>query len=226
MTVSQYLAAGAAGALPERVVVITFDDAYADFCVNGLPALQERSLACTMYAATGFLEGKPTLRAGRRPTDAMLTWDQLPELAAAGVEIGAHSHSHFHLDTLSRRRARWEIEVSKALLEDALERPVASFAYPNGHTSAGVRRLVIDAGYDSACGVRNALSWEHDDRFRLARLTVRSTTDETTFRAWLEGRHAPLAPGHELFKTRAFRAYRRSRAVVVRREGSDFHTLG
>jgi D-aspartate ligase len=225
MTVTQYLAARAAATLPERVVVITFDDAYADFYANALPALAERSLACTLYTATGFLEGRPSQRIARRPPDRMLSWEQLPELAAAGVEIGAHSHSHFHLDTLSRRSVRWELETCKALLEDALERPVPSFAYPNGHTSASVRRLVIDTGFESACGVRNALSWEHDDRYRLARLTVRSTTGDATFRAWLEGNSASVAPPDELLKTRAFRAYRRSRALVTRREGSDFQTL-
>ena len=225
LTVPQYIAARAALAVPDRVVVITFDDGYADFYENALPALNERSLASTLYVPTGFLEGNPSLRVDRRPPDRMLSWEQLRDVAAAGVEIGAHSHSHFHLDTLSRRSARWEIETCKALLEDALQSTVPSFAYPNGHSSAAVRRLVIDAGYDSACGVRNALSWEHDDRFRLARLTVRSTTDETTFRAWLESSCARVALRHELLKTRAFRAYRRSRAVVSRREGSDFKTL-
>jgi peptidoglycan/xylan/chitin deacetylase (PgdA/CDA1 family) len=222
LTVSQYVAARAAAAVPDRVVVITFDDGYADFGEHALPALQERSLACTLYVPTGFLEGNAPLRVARRPPDRMLSWAQLPDLASAGVEIGAHSHSHFHLDTLSQRSARWEIEACKGVLEDALQMPVPSFAYPNGHTSPLVRRLVVEAGYESACGVRNALSWQDDDRFRLARLTVRSTTDEATFRAWLASSCARVAPRHELLRTRAFRAYRRGRALVIRREGSDF----
>ncbi|HYZ30186.1 MAG TPA: polysaccharide deacetylase family protein [Thermoleophilaceae bacterium] len=223
--VTQYLAALAAGALPERAVVITVDDGYADFYDAVLPALAERSLMCTLYVTTGFLEGRTKLRTARRPPTPFLSWTQLHELVSAGVEVGAHSHSHFHLDTLSGRRARWEIEICKAMLEDELQRPVPSFAYPNGHTSPAVRRLVIETGYESACGVRNALSWEGDDRFRLARLTVGPRTDDATFRAWLEGAGARRAPGHELLKTKAFRTYRRSRSILARREGSDFGVL-
>jgi peptidoglycan/xylan/chitin deacetylase (PgdA/CDA1 family) len=222
LTVSQYVAARHARTLPERVVIITFDDGFADFYDHALPALGERSLPCTLYVATGFLEGRPALRVSRRPPDRMLEWRQLHELTAAGIEIGAHSHSHFHLDTLSRHVAREEIASCKMLLEQELQRSVPSFAYPNGHSSRAVRQLVIEAGYDSACGVRNALSWERDDRFRLARLTVRSTTDDDTFRAWLEGRGASVAPRRELLKTRAFRAYRRSRSILARQPGSDF----
>jgi peptidoglycan/xylan/chitin deacetylase (PgdA/CDA1 family) len=222
LTVSQYVAALDAGTLPEPAVIITFDDGFADFYDHALPALGERSLACTLYVATGFLGGRPALRVSRRPPDRMLEWRQLPELRAAGIEIGAHSHSHFHLDTLSRHVARDEIASCKTLLEHELQQPVPSFAYPNGHLSPTVRQLVIDAGYDSACGVRNALSWEHDDRFRLARLTVRSATDDDTFLGWLEGRGARVAPRRELLTTRAFRAYRRSRSILARQPGSDF----
>jgi peptidoglycan/xylan/chitin deacetylase (PgdA/CDA1 family) len=222
LTVSQYLAALDARTLPERVVIITFDDGFADFYDHALPALGEHALACTLYVATGFLEGRPALRVPRRPPDRMLEWRQLHELTAAGIEIGAHSHSHFHLDTLSREVARDEIGSCKTLLEQELQQPVPSFAYPNGHSSPAVKRIVINAGYDSACGVRNALSWEHDDRFRIARLTVRSTTDDDTFRAWLAGRAANIAPSRELLKTLAFRAYRRSRSILARQPVSDF----
>jgi peptidoglycan/xylan/chitin deacetylase (PgdA/CDA1 family) len=222
LTVSRYVAARDAGTLPERVVIITFDDGFADFYDHALPALGDRSLPCTLYVATGFLEGRPALRVLRRPPDRMLEWRQLHELTRAGTEIGAHGHSHFHLDTLSRDVARDEIASCKTLLEQELQQSVAGFAYPNGHASPAVKQLVIEAGYDSACGVRNALSWQNDDRFRLARLTVRSTTDDDTFRAWLEGRGASVAPNRELLKTRAFRAYRRSRSILARQPGSDF----
>ena len=222
LTVSQYVAALDAGTLPARVVIITFDDGFADFYDHALPALGERALPCTLYVTTGFLEGRPGLRVSGRPLDRMLQWRQLRELRAVGIELGAHSHSHFYLDTLSRDVARDEIVSCKTFLELEVQHPVSSFAYPNGHLSSSVKRLVIEAGYDSACGVRNALSSERDDRFRLARLTVRSSTDDDTFLAWLDGRGASVAPRRELLKTRAYRAYRRSRSIFGRQAQSDF----
>src|SRR5881227_3368175 len=50
----------------------------------------------------------------------------------------------------------------------AIDAPVDTFAYPHGYSSARVRRLVRDAGFRGACGVKNALSSPRDDRFALA----------------------------------------------------------
>ena len=72
----------------------------------------------------------------------MLDWSQLAGLRAAGIEIGGHSHTHPHLDTLAPRAAREEIAGCKALLEQSLGEPVRSFAYPHGYSSRRVRRLV------------------------------------------------------------------------------------
>jgi peptidoglycan/xylan/chitin deacetylase (PgdA/CDA1 family) len=47
----------------------------------------------------------------------MLSWSQIRELAAAGMEIGAHSHGHPQLDQLSRSQLRDELTTPKDLLE-------------------------------------------------------------------------------------------------------------
>jgi peptidoglycan/xylan/chitin deacetylase (PgdA/CDA1 family) len=151
----------------------------------------------------------------------MLDWSLLRDVAEAGTEIGAHSHTHPHLDTLSPAHAQDEVVRPKRLLEDELQREVPSFAYPNGYSSASVRRLVRDAGYRSACSVKNAFSSPGDDRFSLARLTVRSTTSLTEIEEWLGGRGAPPAPQRELARTRGWRLYRRAKATATGRPTSD-----
>jgi peptidoglycan/xylan/chitin deacetylase (PgdA/CDA1 family) len=221
LTVSGYVELAAAGHLPERPLLLTFDDGFADFSEQALPALRERRLPCTLYVTTGFLDGCPGGVCAARPADRMLHWSQLAELAAQGVEIGAHSHSHPHLDTLSRRRAWDEVVRCKGLLEDELQAAIHSFAYPNGYSSPAVRRLVREAGYGSACSVKNAFSSPGDDRYSLARLTVRSTTTLDDLAGWLAGRGAPSAPPRESFRTRLWRVYRRTRALASGRPGSD-----
>ena len=202
--------------LPDRLVVITFDDGYADTAELAVPALVERGFPATLYVTTGML------RDGRasgtvQPPGRMLDWSELAGLEARAIEIGAHSHTHPQLDTLPRAAARDEIVRSRDLLTDRLGHPVRSFAYPYGYSSRAVRQLVAQAGFDSACAVRNALSPTRDDLFALARLTVLRTTSMPEFRGWADGTGAVVAPSRERLATTGWRAVRRVRARTVRR---------
>jgi peptidoglycan/xylan/chitin deacetylase (PgdA/CDA1 family) len=200
--------------LPERPIVITFDDGFFNFSEVAVDALRERGLSATLYVTTGFLSGRPDIAAARPFDDRMLSWSQLAEIASGGVEIGAHSHSHPHLDTLSRQKAWREIADCKRLLEAELGTTVLSFAYPHGYSSPGVRRLVLEAGYQSACGVKNALSSTDDNPFALARLTIQANTSLEQFTAWVHGRGARTASPRESPATRIWRLHRRVSAFL------------
>jgi peptidoglycan/xylan/chitin deacetylase (PgdA/CDA1 family) len=210
LTVSAFVGALAHGrdALPARPVLITFDDGFADFHEHALPALVDRKLASTLYVTTGFL-GRRT-GGGEASGERMLDWRQLAEVREAGVEIGGHSHSHPQLDTLRTSRAVAEVVRCKSLLEERLGVPVGSFAYPHGYSGPRVRRLVVEAEYSSACGVKNAFSSLSDDPFSLARLTVEATTRPSQIAAWLSGEGAQPAWRNERVRTRAWRLYRRT----------------
>jgi peptidoglycan/xylan/chitin deacetylase (PgdA/CDA1 family) len=223
LTVSGFLDAAAAGdtALLERAVVITFDDGFEDFATAALPAMRRRGLCSTLYVTTGLLRG-----GDRPPVDDdlaryMLDWSQLTAVAGEDVEIGGHSVTHPHLDTLGRARAREEVAGCKRALEDALGTEVRTFAYPHGYSGPRLRREVRAAGYRGGCGVKNALSSQSDDTFSLARLMVHADTSLEQVGEWLDRRGAPGPPRRESAATRGWRAYRRMRAVVTRRPGSD-----
>ncbi len=194
--------------LPARPVVITFDDGFADLATFAAPLLAEYGMPCTVFVTSGFL--------GRRSPggDPMLSRADLRDLAGAGHEVGAHSVTHPELDTLSLRRARDEVTACRAELEDALDGPVVSFAYPHGYSSAPVRRLVREAGYQSACGVADSLSHAFDESFRLSRLMLRFDTPPGTVTGWLSGTNAPMAGARERLRTKGWRTARRGRAVV------------
>lgn len=219
MTVRGFVTAMAqSGAnLPPRPVVLTFDDGFADFYTSAMPVLKDHDFAATLYVATGFVGG--TSQWLRREGDderAMLTWAQIRDLQASGIEFGAHSHSHPQLDALPRSAAWDEILRSKTVLEDQIGRPVVTFAYPHGYYDAAVRRMVQQAGYTSACGVKHAVSALTDDRFALARIAVTADTDMERFAGLLVGRGLAIAPARERVRTKGWRLARRSAALLKR----------
>jgi peptidoglycan/xylan/chitin deacetylase (PgdA/CDA1 family) len=196
--------------LPDRPVVVTIDDGVADFYMGALPVLTRYGFPATLYVTTGFVGGTSRwlsgVGEGLRP---MLTWSQIADVQASGIECGAHSRSHPQLDILARAAARDEIVHCKSELEHQLGRQVATFAYPHGYYSAAVRRLVQEAGYSSACAVKHAMSATTDDRFALARIIVTDTDDMDGLGRLLAGRGLPVAPRRERVQARGWRVVRR-----------------
>lgn len=196
--------------LPERTVVITVDDGFADFAANAWPELQQRGMNVTLYVTAGTIGGRSTWLA--TPPAGQLTMldrQQLLDLAGQGCEIGAHSMSHPQLDCLPLQRAAQEIWQSKDVLEQILARSVNSFAYPHGYHGPQVRQLVMNAGYSSASAVKDALSHPDDDRFALARVTVKDTFDATKIDQVLTGEGFVRARRRERWRTRGWRQVRR-----------------
>lgn len=170
----------AGGVLPARPVVLTFDDGYADLHHEALPLLDEHGFNATLFVTTGWIDDAGHHGTGR-PLDRMLSWCHVRELAAAGMEIGAHSRSHAQLDQIPDQALYAELYDSKALLEDQIGHKVGSFAYPYGYSSKRVREAVQAIGYSQAAVVGNAAANVEEDLFTLSRLTVRRSMSPSTF---------------------------------------------
>jgi peptidoglycan/xylan/chitin deacetylase (PgdA/CDA1 family) len=201
--------------LPERTVVLTFDDGYADFHQHALPALDSRGFTATVFVTTGWLDDAGDQAAGE-PLDRMLTWAQVRELVGAGVEIGAHSHSHPQLDQISLPALREELRHSKTLLESGTGQPVHSLAYPFGYSSRRVRAEVAATGYRYAAAVANTVGGAGADRLALPRLTIRRSTGVGTFERIVatEGLSRTFAVDRAL--TRGYSVVRRARYAAHR----------
>jgi peptidoglycan/xylan/chitin deacetylase (PgdA/CDA1 family) len=207
LTVSEYAQAlRNERSLPSRPVLVTFDDGFADV----LPAV-ERLLSAGL-TATVFITS------GGVGSESMLTPNGVSELAALGkqVEVGAHSVTHPRLDEIDRTSMAKEIVGSKAAMEDLVQAPVQSFAYPHGAYDRRTRAGVVDAGYRAAAAVKNAFSHGADDSFALARMTVMAQTSTHSIEMLLAGSGAPLAWRRERMRTRGYRSFRRVRRRLGR----------
>ena len=200
--------------LPSRPVVLTFDDGFADFHEAALPILQRYGFTATLYVTTGWIRDTD-VPAGTAP-GPMLSWSQLSEVAAAGIEIGAHSHRHPQLDQLSARALRSELAMSKEILEDGLRATVSGLAYPFGYSSARVRKLAQELGYSHAYAVGNRQLGHNPDRYALPRLTVSRATRLGVYGKMAECRNLSLIFLKHHALTKGWALVRRSRRITGR----------
>jgi peptidoglycan/xylan/chitin deacetylase (PgdA/CDA1 family) len=174
-----FLADGA-GELPDRPVVLTFDDGYQDFYTHGLPLIRQNGFTATLFMTTGGM-GEESV--GK----LMLSWDELAAVEQAGIEIGAHTVTHPKLDILPENELRDELAISKKELEDHLGLAVPGLAYPFGYSSRKVREVARELGYTYAYAVDNALTTSAAEKFTFPRLTVQRATTMDDFRKMVNG---------------------------------------
>ena len=174
----------------EPGVAITFDDGYRDNLTQAAPVLIEFGIPATVFVAAGRM-GR-LLDHDRDPdTSRLMSWEELVELASAGIEIGAHSLTHRRLATLSEAEQRDEIAGSRRLLAEHVDRPVDAFAYPFGtpedYTDTTVR-LVREAGFSYAVTTRYGPNRPGACPWTLRRTGVDGTDTLKSFQAKADGR--------------------------------------
>lgn len=153
--------------LPQKPIIISFDDGYRDFYTDVLPVLKKYKIKAVVYIVTGFLD-KPNY----------LSTEQLKEIAKSRlVEIGAHTVHHFALKGLNPILAKYEVEESKKNLEKLINTPVVSFAYPDGSFDMQAIKLVKSAGFKSAVTTLHGFEIKKDNRFFLYRIHPGDKTD-------------------------------------------------
>ncbi|MGY2074403.1 polysaccharide deacetylase family protein [Blastococcus sp. SYSU DS0828] len=125
--------------LPDRPVVLTFDDGSATHHSVGLPVLQEFGYPAAFFPMTVVL-GKAD----------WLSAEQLRELDRAGMTIGAHTWDHQRVDRLTGDEWATQLDQPRAELGEILGHPVEVLAYPHGMWSPEALPHVAAAGYRAA----------------------------------------------------------------------------
>lgn len=161
------------GELPERPVVITFDDGDLDVYQNAYPILKGLDLVGTFYVVGTRLN-----------SEEVISVDQLKEMTAAGWAIGCHSMTHIDL-TLNHDALTYEAGNCKSFLEKEVGVPVVTFAYPYGTMDEFVAGKVAKYGYTSAVGLGTSSNHTWGTLYYLSRLEVQNTYDLVAFKALL-----------------------------------------
>lgn len=173
--------------VPERSVVLTFDDNYQGFYENAWPILKSRSIPSGMFVHTDFVGNKT----GSHPK---MSWEQLKELDASGlVEIGGHTCSHpGDLKSLPKDVQERELVDSKSILEEKLGHPVPFLAYPVGSADAQTVALAKDAGYTMSFTMRNGPAEESPGVLEIQR-TIQTKYKQAFEQALERSKNVPAA---------------------------------
>ena len=186
------------GELPEKPVMLTFDDAQDSFRVYALPLLEKYGM-CAVVAVVGDYADEYTASGDTNVNYAYMSWDAIGEIAASGrVEIASHTQS-MHSPSGARRGCKInpgedeasytqtfgaDLESVESSIVRATGKSSAAFAYPFGFTCAEAERVLVSHGFDVAftCTERvNVLSHEPMELLRLGRFNRRSGPSSAEF---------------------------------------------
>lgn len=127
------------GDLPEKPVVLTFDDGWKNQYDHAYPILEKYG-----FTATFFIMSKVT-------GGSYMTWDNIRDLDTKGFEIASHTAMHAKLtEVTDETKLRDEIFTSKEKIESEIGHTISTIAYPYYQQNETIRKLVKDAGYIAA----------------------------------------------------------------------------
>jgi peptidoglycan/xylan/chitin deacetylase (PgdA/CDA1 family) len=158
------------GAPLDHVVVLTFDDGYADQYDYAVPLLHEYGDTATFYIVTGLVDAP-----------RHVTWAQLEVMRTLGEDIAAHGVVHDDLSLMTTAQQAYQIDDSIQTVRRRLHVPAASYCYPSGRFNRTTLGLVQSAGIDLAVTTDATYVIAPENRFELPRIRVRSDWTLTQF---------------------------------------------
>ena len=167
--------------LPERSLLLTFDDGYRTMRTIAMPILQRFAMPAIVFVPTAFIGGLNSFDAGNEPDEPIAGWDDLRALEQGGVSVQSHAVTHPAFSKLTPPQMEEELRASKLALEAGLGKPVDVFAFPYGDGGANPAQttaLLRKTGYAAACLYGGGpVTLPVGDSYRLTRLAMGPDTD-------------------------------------------------
>ena len=161
--------------IPEKSILITFDDGYMDNYTNAFPILKELDMKATIFVITSVID----------EGSYYLSSERIKEMSDYGIDIESHTATHSHLDQLTYEEQLKELKDSKEKIESITGKKVLSVAYPYGDLNEDSTKAVKEAGYSLAFTTNLGYSDRDDTPVKLDRIYVSSRYTMERFKSRL-----------------------------------------
>jgi peptidoglycan/xylan/chitin deacetylase (PgdA/CDA1 family) len=147
--------------IPEKSVVLTFDDGYIDNYTNVFPILKEFNMNATIFVISTYLDGV-----------FYMTPNQVKEMSDYGIDIESHTVTHRRLSELSYEEQLNELKKSKDTIEGITGKPIIAIAYPEGKFNEDTKKAMMEAGYSMGFTINRGYVDRDDEVSQLNRICV------------------------------------------------------
>jgi peptidoglycan/xylan/chitin deacetylase (PgdA/CDA1 family) len=152
--------------LPEKPVILTFDDGYEDNYQNAFPLLQKYGVSGHFFIISDFVNaGRP----------GYMSWQQIEEMAAVGQHFGSHSRDHPDLSGKPVDYLVWQALGGLESIQEHLGYHPRWVSYPSGGYDQQVIAVYKSANYWGGLAADQGATHTLDDIFHLTRVRVRGT---------------------------------------------------
>jgi peptidoglycan/xylan/chitin deacetylase (PgdA/CDA1 family) len=176
--------------LPDRSVVLTFDDGYRNFLTSALPRLSARDMSVSVFLITNEVRPENqshVVQWTESDDETFLSWDEIRELQRHGVEFGSHTCSHPKLSELPPPEAERELRASHEAIAAQLSQATMPLAFPYGSYSDTVIAMTRELPYTCALTTDSGTNAPLTDLFLLRRNLIGDDDDEALFAARVSG---------------------------------------
>ena len=161
--------------LPNKPIVITFDDGYKDNYTNAYPILKEFNLKATIFVIINTIDHEKDY----------LTSTEIKLMDSNNIRIESHTSSHEHLDQISYVDNVNTMKTSKIKLEKILNKKIDYIAYPYGGYTSNTIKAAKQSGYKLAFSTEFGLIDKNDNIYSLGRIFVNSNFSLEEFKVKL-----------------------------------------
>jgi peptidoglycan/xylan/chitin deacetylase (PgdA/CDA1 family) len=149
--------------LPDKPIVLTFDDGYVDNYEQAFPILKKHGQTGTFFVLTGPADVKDP---------AYMSWDMIKEMSSAGMDMQLHSKDHVDLRHRRYEDLVWQIIGGRQSIEGHTGKPVVFMAYPSGKYDSTVVKFLADNNFWGAVTTESGRTHSAADALTWTRLRI------------------------------------------------------